>query len=522
MNWTATTCAALALVSAAGLAFSQEEETPKPIPRQALEPPPKELPRWMRDPRLGEIYPRRGRYNFDVYRIEPLARDLNAIAVGHSMVYEAIVTGGAERLETQTYAIVDRVLRHPPKLMPAERSISPTFGRKYAFLEKVFDWTHVLHAQTVDVLASPRMTHAEKDAEIEALWNFYFDSVPYAITPLPMNMEYLDAQSYSGAFRKRYPKVNGLFWGYHWLQGAMYDMLYGATPLEQRLQYEVVGEQYRTVELYRTDRDFMPMFADTSPQFARRFPKIANAFDNLHMLHDLVNDILADPTLGELERDRQIQRAVWMILASTHAHESPMERDPHNALHDHRHFEGLPGMGMMKMSTPELMYMQGFGWMNLTECAHCSVRLPEDWSEGVGATVSAQGWTMNVRCVLCARDMAAETPGRAILRIATEDPTQILILISDEEGHWSSVRKDPVFLEVEGSHADCSDWSRAFTSRAAFDAYLKANADNPDLKGAKPLTLEEWSEREGKKPDTYARPKGPVPNPYRIEEGEAR
>ena len=38
------------------------------------------------------------------------------------------------------------------------------------------------------------MTAAEKDREIEALWRYYFESVPYAITPLPMSMEYLDSQ----------------------------------------------------------------------------------------------------------------------------------------------------------------------------------------------------------------------------------------------------------------------------------------------------------------------------------------
>ena len=87
-----------------------------------------------------------------------------------------------------------------------KRRLSPTFGRAYGVLEQVFDWTHVLHAQTVDVLASKDMTAAEKDREIEALWRYYFESVPYAITPLPMSMEYLDSQPYSKAFRQAIPR----------------------------------------------------------------------------------------------------------------------------------------------------------------------------------------------------------------------------------------------------------------------------------------------------------------------------
>jgi hypothetical protein len=68
-----------------------------------------------------------------------------------------------------------------------------------------------------------------------------------------------------------------------------------------------------------------------------------------------------------------------------------------------------------------------------------------------------------------------------------------------------------VFLEADGGHPKCADWSRAFTSRAAFDAYVKAH---PEYAGAKPLTLAEWSERNAGEPDTYMKPKGPVENPY--------
>lgn len=119
---------------------------------------------------------------------------------------------------------------------------------------------------------------------------------------------------------------------------------------------------------------------------------------------------------------------------------------------------------------------------------------------------------MRVRCALCARDMAAQAKGRAILHIPTEDSTRTLVLISDEEGSFKTDMTQVVFLEKEDGHAGCSEWSQAFSSRAAFDAFVKAN---PDYADAKPLTLAEWSQREGKEPDTYVKPKGPVENPYR-------
>jgi hypothetical protein len=480
-------------------------ESPRPLP-----PVPKNLPRWLENTKKNHIFYKRGRYNFDVYHLQPLARDLNAVAVGHAMAYEDLVTGKAGQLETRTFNRINRVLKNPPRFMPDEAAISPTFGRKYGVLEQVFDWTHILHAQTVDVLASKKLTMAEKDREIEKLWKYYFESVPYAITPLPMNMEYLDSQPYSTAFRKKYPKVNGLFWGYHWLQGMMYDTLYRVPTADQKTSYEVVGERYHKTELYRTDRPFMPMFGETSPRFAARFPQIANAFDNLHMLHDLVNDILATEWMTEKQKEEQIRRAVWLVSADAHRGEKPGDTSA-DKVHDHRFFAGMPGMGMMKGMTPELMWMPEMGWMSMQDCHHCSMPLWEGKDAWRNPTVSAEGWTMRVRCALCARDMAAETKGKAILRIPTEDPDRMLVVIGDEQGNLKTSMPEAVFLEREGSHAGCDDWSRAFTSRAAFEAYVKAN---PKFADAKPLTFEEWSQRQGEKPDTYVKPKGPVENPY--------
>lgn len=484
---------------------------------RVLPPVPEKLPGWMDNTRKNHIFYKRGRYNFDVYNIESLARDLNAVAVGHAMAYEDLVTGRAAQLETRTFARINRVLNSPPRFMPDEAAISPTFGRKYGVLEQVFDWTHILHAQTVDVLVSTQLTEAEKDREIERLWKYYFESVPYAITPLPMNMAFLDGQPYSMAFRKQYPKVNGLFWGYHWLQGTMYDLLY-RVPLEwQRKSYDVAGARYHKTELYRTDRPFMPMFAEVSPRFSARFPHIANAFDNLHMLHDMVNDILATDWMTKRQREEQIRRAIWLVSAEAHRNEKPGAASA-DLSHDHRHFLGMASMGMMKGMTPELMWMEGMGWMSMADCHHCTMPLWEGADAWRNPTVSADGWSMRVRCALCARDMSAETKGRAILRIPTEDPYRPLIAIGDEQGNFRGSMPEAVFLEAEGSHAGCDEWSRAFTSRAAFEAYVRAN---PKLAGAKALTFDEWAQREGAKPDTYVKPRGPVENPYAPEVGGA-
>ncbi len=466
---------------------------------------PPNMPSWLNNSTADTLFYKPASYNWDINRMPAFAKDMYATGVGHAMAYEAMVTGGAPELETKTFNIIDWVLKHQPTKPVDEGAISPTFMRKYGSLEKVFDWAHLLHFQVIDVFMHPGWTDSQKEAEVDRLWKNY-SSQPYAISGLPMNMEFLDGFSYSGKFRKENPKVNGLFWGYHWLQTVNHDMLYRVPVQDQVAQYALIGNRYRETELYRIDRDFMPMTAEMSPRFAKRFPQIAASFDNLHMLHDNVNDILAQSNLSESQKQDQVKIAIYRVLDSTHKDEDPGDAVP-KSLHDHRHPFGIPGMGMMKGSDEDSMFMAGMGWMDMSKCSHCSISLPD--SGPWGATVSAEGWTMSVRCLMCARDMSAETPGRAIIRASTEDPNRLLVLISDEEGNWTSNIKEVVFLENYGDHPECNDWSRAFTSRAAFDKYTKAN---PEFKDVKPLNLTDWGKLNHGKPVTYR--KIDKPNPY--------
>ena len=468
---------------------------------------PKDVPAWINDKTNDEVFYKAGSFNWKIYNVPELALDFNGTGVGHAMAYEDLVRGRKAGLETETFNRIVRVLKNPPKYPVDEKAISPTFSNTYGPLEKVFDWAHLLHFMTIDIMAERNLSDDQKDAKIEEVWKYYQTQAPYVISGLPMNMAYLDSQAYSGTFRKTYPKVNGLFWGYHWLQTAVYDMLY-RTPVSSHIpQYDLMGKRYREIELYRTDRDFMPMVAETSPRFAAKFPEIANSFDNLHMLHDMVNDILASDWITPKQKEEQVKLAITMVMASSHKGEKA-GTGSEGTFHDHRFPNGMPGMGMMLGADEETMFMPGMGWMNMSECGHCSISLPNGpvW----GATMSADGWTMRVRCLLCARDMASQIPGRAIIRAATEDPKTTLVLISDDEGNWKSSLPSPVFLEVTGDHPECSSWSRTFTSQHAFEKFTAANKE---FKDAKPLGLVEWAAKTGAKPDTFRRTERP--NPYR-------
>ena len=125
-----------------------------------------------------------------------------------------------------------------------------------------------------------------------------------------------------------------------------------------------------------------------------------------------------------------------------------------------------------------------------TPCTHCGMPIVEE----AKVTVLQGGKTIPVRCVLCARDLASQSPGAAEIR----DPAIGLVLTSNDRGEWMTNLPDVVFLEDEGDHALCHRWSRAFPNRAAFDAYV---AENPPYKAMTPLTLAEWSVKQGAKMD---------------------
>src|SRR4051812_50176131 len=58
----------------------------------------------------------------------------------------------------------------------------------------------------------------------------------------------------------------------------------------------VASEQYPRV---------MPMTAVVAPEFSRRHPRAAAIFDNLHMMHDIISDVLASDSIPR-ERKREV------------------------------------------------------------------------------------------------------------------------------------------------------------------------------------------------------------------------
>ncbi len=290
------------------------------------------------EPRDKRFY-YRALWNFALREdLAELDSEFNGVDFGHSNLYEnLLLTGG-----TDVPAIEDRARKETlafiatkPRLNPNEEAIAPTYMKLAWRAQNTFDEAHALHRATYDIVVSDE---PDKDRAIRNVLNYYRESA-YAITSKRLDHHRLDQFPYSKAFRKRFPLFNATIWSYHYLQVAVYDPLQAAPDLTAKTQ--AVRPILTTYRGYLAKPPvqwtFMPLTAELSPTFAARYPEIANIFDNLHMLHDNISDILTSELLATWEEKRvEIYRLVnTYYLASADATNPMIVRTQHEQEHHH-------------------------------------------------------------------------------------------------------------------------------------------------------------------------------------------
>jgi hypothetical protein len=184
----------------------------------------------------------------------------------------------------------------------------------------MFDWAHILHRQAYDIWADERIPLEQKDAQMAEVLAYYRSRPDIAFSLQPKSMELMDGQHYSLAFRERYPKFNGLIWAYHWLQVGLYEPLMAGRTTEERqalVRATVTRFGQMLERAPETMPYLMPMTAAVAPTFAARYPEIAIIFDNLHMMHDVVSDILASPAVPRDRKRAEILRAAALFRDSS-------------------------------------------------------------------------------------------------------------------------------------------------------------------------------------------------------------
>ncbi|MEX0911796.1 MAG: hypothetical protein WD031_00080 [Gemmatimonadota bacterium] len=243
-------------------------------------------------------------------------RLFNAFDYGHAILYETLYTrpdAPLERLEIEEYDfLTQRLLRRPPRVPLEEGAIEVAYAKLAPEAKQMFHWAHILHRQLYDVLADERLSQAEKDAAVGEVLAYYKTRPDLAFSSQPKSMELMDGQYYSLAFRERYPKFNGLIWAYHWLQVGLYEPLMVNSDVTSR----TAGVNATVARFWQMLEDapetmpyLMPMTGGVAPTFAARYPEAAIIFDNLHMMHDVISDVLASAEVPRGAKRQEILRA---------------------------------------------------------------------------------------------------------------------------------------------------------------------------------------------------------------------
>jgi len=261
---------------------------------------------------------RQASHNWEFRRNYPAAdRLFNAFDYGHAILYETLFTepnAPTSRLEQREYDfITQRLLVTPPRLPLEESVIEVEYAKLVPEAKEMFEWAHVLHRQVYDIWADERLSTEDKDREVNRLLKHYLARRNAAFSTRPKDMQLMEGQPYSLAFRRRYPKFNGLIWAYHWLQVGLYEPLVTAKSREARqagVDAAVARFRAMLADPPRSMPTVMPMTAAVAPEFSRRYPEIAIIFDNLHAMHDVISDVLADSAVPRSRKRAEILRAV--------------------------------------------------------------------------------------------------------------------------------------------------------------------------------------------------------------------
>jgi hypothetical protein len=316
-------------------------------------------------------------------------RLFNAFDFGHAILYETLWTkpsAPVTELEQKWYdRLTKKILVKPPRVPLEEGAIEIGYVQLAPEAKMMFEWAHVLHRQIYDVLADERLTQAQKDTEVARLIAYYKTRRDVAFSSQPKSMALMQEQPYSLAFRKGYPKFNGLIWAYHWLQIGLYEPLLKGQTVEERqsLVRATVSRFWQMLEDPPQKMPHqMPMTAAVAPIFTARYPEAAIIFDNLHSMHDVISDILANPSVP---RDRK--RAEILLAANRYrdATSFVVSRDAWRMMAQHMGIENMggPAVGFMpELPTPTVTYgavmahddrtgaMTGFKYGQATGGAH--------------------------------------------------------------------------------------------------------------------------------------------------------
>jgi len=197
---------------------------------------------------------------------------------------------------------------------PSMEYFGPYVSRMAWKLYRTIDWTHMHHEQTYDILAFKGVDWPEKKAWTDRAVKYYLEKnkdVAFSIAPVDITMRRVAVmmKPYFTYYRNYYPKSNSEAWVAHWRHPSVYEaMMISGNDQEQDRAVDQINDLLKEVFDKRPER--MLLSREIMPRYSKMTPESANIFDNLHLLHGIVFDILSYEGWSEQEKREEIYRVI--------------------------------------------------------------------------------------------------------------------------------------------------------------------------------------------------------------------
>ncbi|MFT3787954.1 MAG: hypothetical protein QM770_17590 [Tepidisphaeraceae bacterium] len=272
------------------------------------------VPRCLGADQRNEAYHFRGRFNTNFfYRHNEAFRIGAAIHFAHGRQHDVLLKtplSDHAAVDDRTHADFEEFTRKlKAKTEPKMDLYAPYTGRAMWDVFRAIDWTHAHHEVTYDILSDAGIPWREKASYTKRASDYYLrdaiEGIARSCAPLDVTMRRAGVmmKPYFSYFRNYYPKCNNYFYAAHWWHPVIYEaqMIGGNGPAQDQM----VKETDRTFfEQVLSDPPLrMLLSRENMPRYSRMSPESANIFDNLHMFHGIIYDLMSyDPWTIEEKR----------------------------------------------------------------------------------------------------------------------------------------------------------------------------------------------------------------------------
>ncbi len=245
---------------------------------------------------------------------------LDAFDRGQAVLYERLLGvshAQGVRSDDEIYEELESGLRSGAS--HAERAMTPNYIQAASRAKATFDWAHGFRRRIYEILADARI--ADHVTAVEHAVDDYLRQTALALAAEPKSLTLIGnhhGHDRSRVVHQEYPQVSGLIWAFQWLQLALCEPLIAYdTPEARRAGVSATVSRFWEM-LEHPPGSFpseMPTAPAIAPSFAQRHPRAAAIFDNVHLLHQVIANILIDE---HREREPAIRDAIDRFASPQH------------------------------------------------------------------------------------------------------------------------------------------------------------------------------------------------------------